>query len=332
MISTAQVRMVSFGAGAATALLGLLLTTAASGQEWRGPGRVKGVVNNESGQPIAGAAVTLTWTDASESSTSKGPKTRLTDKKGRWSFIGLIDGIWTVAVEADGYIPFEDQTTIYAQGAETLRLEMKPIPQEQIEAERLQAVNETLQRGNELAEAGDHQGARGEYARALPELDAERQPDVLAAIANTYIQEGDLDSGVAELERALALDEGHAYSLRLMVAVLASQGRDDEAEQYLERLPDESSLDTNTKLNLGIMRYNEGELDEAREIFDEVIAAAPERADAYYYSGLVHLNQEKHALATERLRKYVELAPEGSHAAEARDFLEYLEGSQGASP
>ena len=152
-----------------------------------------------------------------------------------------------------------------------------------------------------------------------------RRPEILAAIASTYVQEKKPADSVQYLEQALALDPNNETALRLMVAVLAAQGRDEEAKQYLARLPDEQSLDASTQLNLGIMRYNEGKLDEAGAIFDRVLAQHPDRAEAYYFSGLVKLNQEQHAAALERFKKFLELAPQHEKAAEAREFVTHLE-------
>jgi lipoprotein NlpI len=80
------------------------------------------------------------------------------------------------------------------------------------------------------------------------------------------------------------------------------------------------------------MRYNEGKLEEAGAIFDRVLAQHPDRAEAYYFSGLVKLNQEQHAAALERFQKFLELAPQHEKAAEAREFVAHLEQMAAKKP
>jgi tetratricopeptide (TPR) repeat protein len=309
-----------------------LAVASVQAQEWRGPGRIKGVVLDTSNKPIEGALVTLTWPQAAGSSSSRGPKPATTNAKGRWSFVGLVDGEWDIAIEAEGQIKFEDRTTVFSQGAETLRLTMQPIPPEVIEAQKREAANEILKRGNDAAGRGEYAEARAAYQEALDASPEERHADIIAGIASTYLQEDELGQATTELERALAIDPDNAQSLRMMIAILASSGRDTEAEALVARLPDESELDPATQVNLGIIKYNEGEFDEAGEIFEEVIASSPDFASAYYFAGLVHLNSERSAPALERLQKYLDLAPDGEHADEAGEFVQYLESAQSGTP
>jgi regulator of sirC expression with transglutaminase-like and TPR domain len=51
----------------------------------------------------------------------------------------------------------------------------------------------------------------------------------------------------------------------------------------------------------------------------------PEYPDGYYYRGLVRLNNQDNAAAVADFKRFLELAPEHPKAAEAREFLSYLE-------
>jgi Tfp pilus assembly protein PilF len=310
----------------------LVLASHSAAQGWRGEGRAKGVILDPEGKPVAGATVTVIWGEHE----GGGPKPAKTDEKGRWSYIGLVPGPWSLKVEAAGFQPFEDDFQVFGGSSpDTLRATLTPIPKEVIaaqeEAERLAAANTDLQEGNRLAGAGDYAGARAAYERAMPKVDQSKLPEIHAAIASTYVQEKKPDEGIKHLEQALAIDPSNATALRLMVSVLASQGRDEEAKKYLAKLPEEESLDASTQLNLGIMRYNEGKLEEAGAIFERVLAQNPDRAEAYYFSGLVHLNQQHNDQALERFKKFLELAPQDARAAEAREFVAHLEKTAKAS-
>ena len=315
-------------------LASLGLVQAAGAQAWRGAGRAKGVVVDPEGKPVAGATVVATWT---EGTAGEGPAPMKTDAKGRWSLIGLVPGDWKLAVEAAGFQPFSSDFAVYPQGSsDTLRAVLVAIPKEVLEAEReatrLETVNAALAEGNRLATAGEFAAARTAYGKVLELVEGAKRAEVLTGIASTWVQEHKPDEGVKQLEQALAVDPNNVPALKLMVSVLASMGRDQEAKQYLARIPDEGSLDPSTQINLGIMRYNEGKLDEASAIFERVVAQNPDRAEAYYFAGLVHLNQEHNQLALERFEKFLELAPQDQHAAEAREFVVQLEKMVAAKP
>jgi tetratricopeptide (TPR) repeat protein len=82
--------------------------------------------------------------------------------------------------------------------------------------------------------------------------------------------------------------------------------------------------------NIGAVLTNAGKVDEAIAVFDKVIAADPTKAEAYYQKGINLLGKEtigKDGKATappgtaEAFKKYLELAPEGRFAQNAKDLL-----------
>lgn len=294
-------------------------------QDWAGAERVKGVVLDESDAPIAGATVTLQF---ELSSSAGGPKPMTTDKKGRWSAIGLKPGSWRIDIEAEGYYSRDARFTVYDTGVnETVRLNLEEVPEEVKQAELRSEANEVIEQGNQLASEGRFAEARAEYAKALEVLPETDHPPILAGIASSYFKEGDNESANEALERALAIDPDDELSLRLKIAALAAEGKVSEVEALRARLPSEADLDPNAELNLGVLRYNEGDLDGALEIFERVRAKRPEIADAHYYCGLVYLGQEQSDSALEAFREVLVLEPEHAKAAEVRDFIAYLESA-----
>jgi tetratricopeptide (TPR) repeat protein len=86
--------------------------------------------------------------------------------------------------------------------------------------------------------------------------------------------------------------------------------------------------------NLGATLTNTGHPDEANDAFDKCIAAKPDYAEAYYQKavnllGKAKVDEKTGAVVappevTANLNKYLELAPNGPHAAEAKSDLELL--------
>jgi tetratricopeptide (TPR) repeat protein len=81
--------------------------------------------------------------------------------------------------------------------------------------------------------------------------------------------------------------------------------------------------------NIGAVQTNAGKVDDAIETFKKVIAADPNRADAYYQLGVNMLGKatlkgDKMVApdgTAEAFQKYLELQPNGPYAQSAKDLL-----------
>ncbi len=183
-----------------------------------------------------------------------------------------------------------------------------------------------LQLGNSYQSQGDYVAARTHYEQALPLLAPEGQAEVLLAIARGHGLEENSDAAIQALERALEAAPEHPQALQLMADLLTRAGRGEEADAYLARIPEDAALPPDMLLNRGIDYYNEGNMEEALKLFDRAVTGNPEMAESYYYRGLVYLGQGKNAEAAADLKKLLELDPDNAHAAEAKEFLSFLEG------
>jgi Tfp pilus assembly protein PilF len=332
----------------------LTLTPSLSAQDWVGRGRVSGTVEDEDGNRIEGATVQIWIGD----DPSRGPKEYVTKKNGRWAFLGITYGIWSVLVTAEGKMPSEGQIQV-GSATKPVPVTLRDIPEELLYGERAAEAKKRLDEGNVLLQAGDPAGARAKYEEALVDLEEEHHADILLAIAASYREEGDsanamkslqkalasspdnpkvllqvarahydagdIDAAIGGLERLLAVEPDNETALRVVSDMLVSKGRVDEAQAYLARLPEGTKLDPNALLNVGIDHYNAGEMDDAFERFDQVVRDYPEMATALYYRGLVYLGRGENDLAAADLKKFLEIEPDSEKASEAKEFLSYLE-------
>ncbi len=317
-----------------TTLLLAALTLAAGvpswGQAWAGRGRLQGTVKDESGKPVEGAKVTLRkGTDRVDPKTD-GPAPLTTDKNGKWSTHGLAQGPWGVLIEKEGLIPSEGQVAVNEFGpAQPINVVLKVIPKEVIQkAEQESAAGQAkaaIERGNALLGEGKYAEARAAYQEGMGKLeDKTLHPAILRAIADTYYKEKKADQAIEALKQSLAIAPDDADTLRLITTILVAEGREAEAQTYMAKLPQGTTLDPNTILNLGIKAFNEGKMDQALVQFDRVVKENPTFADAYYYRALAYLNQDKKAEAKADLQKLLELDPNNKNAKDAREMLKDL--------
>lgn len=182
-----------------------------------------------------------------------------------------------------------------------------------------------LRLGDSYLQLGQHDKARATYEQALEGLGGEGRTQVLLAIARSYDVQGDREAAIDTVERILEAEPQNVQALQLIADLLGRAGREDEAQSYLDRIPETEALPADMLLNQGIRFYNNGSMDEALENFDRVIDQDPSIADAYYYRGLVYLGKEQNAQAKADLQKHLELAPNSQYAGDVKQFLEYLE-------
>lgn len=301
----------------------VLAGTPALAQDWAGSGRVKGTVVDTDGNPVADAQVIYRLLADPES----GPPPMTTNKKGKFSMLGLKGGTWVVRVEADGYIPWSspEPVEVFSTGVSPIvEAVLEALPKEVLVARGRAEANAFLKAGDELLKGGDAPGAREQYSLSLELLDEVDFPVVYTAIANTYLEEGDLRAAEAEADRALAIDEGWVEAIKVKCAIAAAEGRLAEAETLLATIPEDEVVHQNTLVNIGLGHFNNGEMEQAVVFLDRTVRDYPEFGQVYYFRGLVNLNLNNTAAARTDFERFLEMEPDNPQAEAAREYLGYL--------
>jgi len=175
-----------------------------------------------------------------------------------------------------------------------------------------------------LEELGDVQYNLGQYQEAVGSYES----GILAAgdIAGSDPKTADAD--FARKKNAVSHmlnNEGNAYNkLHKTKEAIAAYGR-------AAALAADPSL---AYFNLCVTQYNLKSVEGTIAACDKAISVNPSKAEPYYFKGalLVYVNQPAVTGkvtapppgAAEALNKYIELAPDGDHAAEVRQMLNYL--------
>jgi tetratricopeptide (TPR) repeat protein len=337
-----------------TALLTVCLAAAPlAAQDWVGRSRMAGQVLTEDGDPIEGATVTI-WLEEE----GRGPEPAETKDSGRFGFLGIKFGVWTVVVEKEGFLISEGQFQV-GSASKPLQIRMKTIPEEMLYNQRALEAKKLLEEGNALLGAGDYEGARAKYREGMEGLDVAYHGTILLAVANAYTQEGnaaeamktleqaravapdnpevllalarchydgdEIDQAIARLEELLEVQPDNETALQVISDMLVAEGRVDEAQAYLARLGADAKVDPNAILNVGIDHYNAGEMDEAFSRFDQVVSEYPDMAMGRYYRGLIYLSRGENDLAKADLEAFLTMEPDSPKASEAKEFLSYIE-------
>ena len=214
-------------------------------QEWVGEARVRGVVLDADGEPLAGARVVLTVFEREE-----GPPAVTTGADGEWSVPRLAPGLYEVRIEGAGHLPAEGWVRVPEAGApEPVRVEMQSLDLVTplfAESDPAGSVRRWLDVGDAHLAQERPAEARAEYLKALATpgvLEPAARAELLSTIARTHFLEGDAEAAERALRAALAVaPEGSPEAGRarqVYRALLSNAGRGDEAASFLGRLASE---------------------------------------------------------------------------------------------
>lgn len=306
--------MCSDVARAAIFSLGVLALAPCSAiaQDWKGNGRIEGVVTDEGDKPIPDATVKA---DCPERG---GGTTLRTDKKGHWVLGGIVACNWGFDIEAAGYEAKKIAVRLPAESARLLPVKVAlkksgPPPELQAAAAKADAAYK----------AGRFDEARAEYEKLLA-----LRPDLAATINQqigfTYVQEKQYAKAVEYLEKVLAADPTNA-PIRAIAAQAALEGRMlDKARELLAALDETKITNPDIFFNMGVNFFNAGEVKDAIDYFGKTVKLDPAYVDAYYRRALAQLGLGQMAEAKADFQKVVELQPDGEMATMARKALEQL--------
>ena len=296
-------------------LLGLMMLSAlVLAQEWRGKGRLRGVVLTEDGQPVPGVKVILMHVQF-------GAKIEfITDEKGKWVAANIRGGAWNIDFRADGYEPRQISTTV----SEVLR--SKPI---EISLKRTEKsivtdkVTALLASGNALYEQKKYQEAIQEYLSIL------KQNPVLyiihTNIGNAYYELGDYDSAIKHYQLVLNEEPDSTEVLIALGNMYLEKGEIEKGLGYFDQIDMEQITNPHIFYNIGTSFFNKGEVNKAVEYYNRAIGLDSNLSDAYYQLGVCHLNLNEKEKARESFQKFLELAPDSAKAASAKEMLKFIE-------
>ncbi len=253
----------------------------------------------------------------------------------------------------------EQEKTAQAQGMTAEQAKAQQEANEKIKKENatIKVLNEKIVAANTAMKAGDFDTAVNTMTEAT-QLDASR--DVLwALLADAYRSSAIKQTDRAEKQRRLdeaVADYQKAIDLKQKAIEADPKKNPDDAKRlagYYNNLGDAAAKDGKTDdavkaynqaaqlnpenaagyyFNEGAVLTNVGKVDEANAAFDKCIAADPTKAEAYYQKGVnlmgkatLQGNKTIPAPGTvEAFQKYLELAPSGPNAQNAKDLLASL--------
>ncbi len=292
-------------------------------------GAIRGSVEDAEGRAIKGAVIKAT-NPAGRPDTL----TATSDAKGRFAIIGLIGGLWSFSAEAPGYVSAQSASRVRSVVTGNTPVEFvlaraeavlpgaltKQIHEDLAEAERLRAGGRLDQAITAYQDIAEKNPALTSVQLVLG--DAYRQKAAREAVgpARTLL----LDRAVAAYQQVLKADAGHQRARIELAVTQVERGAFAEAEQALGVLASQPKPGRDVLFAVGEIRLGRGELDAARQAFEQVNRLDSAWARPMLRLGVIAVRQGHPEAATALFQRVVAADPGGTDAGEAAEHLKRL--------
>jgi tetratricopeptide (TPR) repeat protein len=296
---------------------GLLMVLAASlflgAQDWKGKGRLGGIVTDKSGAPLEGVRVKLFSLKAQEGLEVK------TDKSGKWTAAWIRSGGWNVDYDKIGYAPKKLSVEIS---------ENKKNPDIVISLDKIEGLvitdelKDLLTKGNELFDNKDFAGALAIYQDIMVKF-----PDaypIYFNIGNSYFAQEKYDLAEASYMKLLEKDPKNVNGIIAVGNCYANRGDPVKAQEWYSKIEFEKIDDPTVLYNLGTIYYNNAKFEDALKFYKKASEKQKDSTDALYQLGLTYLNLQKNAEAIAAFEDYLKVDADSTRAGQVKSFLEYL--------
>src|SRR5688572_12163013 len=292
-------------------------------------GRLRGMVSDENGKPLAGVKITVTTSEVTDYKQEV-----TTDAKGRFAIV-LNDATrtYTYRFDKEGYQSLEEAVKIPA-GSNTERnftVVSMEAAQKTAQAEGQAQVAETpenkaaaaFNEGATAFNAQDFATAKTKFQEAItlnPNL-----PQAYQAMGRVHLAEKNYQEAAAMAEKVLALAPADAKAQALAYEAYIGLGDKAKAKQFEQALAAANPKVAAVNFyNQGAELFNAGKPAEALPVLEKALAADPENAKIHNLLGLCYVNTGNNAKAKEHFEKFVAMAPNDPEAAAAKEMLQYL--------
>jgi tetratricopeptide (TPR) repeat protein len=297
-------------------IIALTLVLAAgvlAAQDFRGKGRVAGIVLDEGGKPIEGARVKLFSTKAN------GGFEVTTDKEGKWLGTWMASGPWNVDFEKIGYEPKKSQIDI---------AEQRKNPDMKIYLKKIEGLvlsddlKELLNKANAFFDQKDYAGAMTGYNEILA-----KYPDAYFLnrnIGNVYFAQEKYDAAEAAYQKVLEKEPANVAATLGIGNCYANRNQTDKALEWYGKIDFEKIKDAIILYNIGTTYTNLQKYEDALKYYKRSTEVDPKYVDGWYQLGITYISMGKTAEAVTAFEECLKIEPDGPKSAQVKGFLDYL--------
>jgi tetratricopeptide (TPR) repeat protein len=291
----------------------LLAASVLAAQEWKGQGRVPGIVVDDQGNPIEGVRIKFFCPKFDGGFETK------SGKDGRWLGAWMRSGLWNIDFDKIGYQPVHKSLQMNQfEKYKEMRVVMRKIEGLVVSED----MKKDLVAANELFDKKDYAGAIEAYKAFLVKF-----PDayfINRNIGNAYFLLEKYDEAEAAYKEVLAKNPNDVEATIGIGNCYANRGDDTAAMEWYGKVALDKIDDTNLLYSVGLTYFKMSKLPEAAAYFEKAVSLDENNLDALYQLGITYtaLNEKDKAIVT--FEKYLKVDPDSERAAQVKGFLDYL--------
>jgi tetratricopeptide (TPR) repeat protein len=295
------------------ALCALTATSLLPAQEWKGQGRIPGIVLDEQGHPIDGVRVKLSspaWGGGFETKTGK---------DGRWLGAWMRSGLWNIDFDKIGYAPLHK--SLQMNQFEKYK-EMKAVLKKVEGLAVSDDMKKDLIAANDLYDKKEYTAAIDAYKAFLVKF-----PDayfIWRNIGNSYFVQEKYDEAEAAYKQILTKDPNDVEADISIGNCYANRGKTDEAMEWYGKVVLEKITDPNLLYSIGLAYFKTSKLQDAQKYFEKAIELDETNADAIYQLGITYTALQNKEKAITTFERYLKVDPDSERAGQVKGFLDYL--------
>jgi tetratricopeptide (TPR) repeat protein len=319
-------------------------------------GGLTGKCTGEDGAPLAGYTILVERQEVKWNSKVK------TNKKGEYTYIGLVTGTYKVTLQdpsgktvftVTNHVGMGDPTVVdFDMAKERKVAEANPEYQRQKAEEdkatkQFTGLKQLFDQGQLLSTQKRYIEAASMFEQALPLAKDKNVPIVLARLADVYAKAAgaesspdarkqDQDKALDYYQKVLQLTPDDPALHNNLGSLYADMGKVSEAQAEFQKAAELNPTGASTYYyNLGVIFVNKGKMDEAAGALKKSTDLDPNNANAWYWYGTALMGKAEYkpdgtvvaAPGTlEAFQTYLKLDPKGQWAAAAQASLDQLQG------
>lgn len=304
------------------ALLAVFLPSGLHAQAGQGRGRLNGKVLDETGKPVANAAITLEFENS-------GKKMETTsNQKGEWALIGLGTGRCNMMVMADGFLPATQQITVSQLNRNPAVNFVLKIDLEKKARLKDDAAVGQLDQGNNLFNERKYQEALSVFNKFA--LDNPTIYQIYLNISDCYRELQDYKTAIQQLEMAiekakLASDTIiQAKALASIGEVYLRQNDFKTSQEYFKKSLELNPKDEVLAYNVAEIYFNNQKVDDAITYYVLATQIKPDWGTPFLKLGYAYLNKADYDKATESFSKFLQVEPNSDQAPVVQAVIDSL--------
>jgi len=295
-------------------MLGILLIAGMlPAQNWKGKGRLEGTVTDETGAPLAGVKIKLTFVKDNEGFEV------VTEADGVFHANWIRKGAWNIDFFKPGY----EMKALSISANEYTKNEPITIALKKASGIVLtDEIKDELNKANDLFDQKNYPGAIELYTTIIT-----ANPEIYILyknIGNCYFAQEQYDKAEESYLKILEKEPTNADAMVLIGNTYANRNNLEKAMEWYGKIDVEKITDATVLVNIGINYVNMGKSEDALKYFKQAVVVNPNDLDALYRLGLAYISAADSDDAIVCFENYLKIDSTSERADQVRKFLDYL--------